>query len=208
MEVFPRVLDPHSSVKYPRGVYIILAWGHLRQEEHPNEPIEIVKDVDNQTMTVTTAFDHPIGRVWELWSDPRKLERWWGPPGYPSTVTEHSLVSGGEVRYFMTGPEGERFFAGWSVLSVDPPNGFDVEDFFAHEDGSINEDLPGMHMEVRLIASDGGGTEVVTTSTWTSREAMQIVLDMGVEEGLRAAMGQMEAVVAEWVESSAQGAGS
>ena len=38
------------------------------------------KDHDNLTITLIADFGSPIDRVWELWSDPRKLERWWGPP--------------------------------------------------------------------------------------------------------------------------------
>ena len=70
--------------------------------------ISVVKDADARTLTITARFDAPIGRVWQVWSDPRQLERWWGPPAYPATVPEHDLAPGGTVAYFMTGPEGER----------------------------------------------------------------------------------------------------
>ena len=53
-------------------------------------------DYDNLTVTVVSDFDAPVERVWELWTDPRKLERWWGPPSYPATFTTHNLVPGGE----------------------------------------------------------------------------------------------------------------
>ena len=53
-------------------------------------------------------FDAPIERVWQLWADPRQLERWWGPPSHPATVERHDLTPGGDVTYFMTGPEGEK----------------------------------------------------------------------------------------------------
>ena len=43
-------------------------------------------------------------RVWQLWADPRQLERWWGPPTYPATFTQHDLAPGGHVEYHMTGP--------------------------------------------------------------------------------------------------------
>ena len=38
------------------------------------------KDPETLTMTLTAEFDATPERVWELWADPRKLERWWGPP--------------------------------------------------------------------------------------------------------------------------------
>ena len=37
------------------------------------------------TLTITAEFNAPVTRVWELWENPRLLERWWGPPTYPAT---------------------------------------------------------------------------------------------------------------------------
>ncbi len=50
------------------------------------------KDLDRLTITLIADFDAPTERVWELWSDPRKLERWWGPPTHPATVEVHDLT--------------------------------------------------------------------------------------------------------------------
>ena len=50
------------------------------------------KDLDNLRLTLVADFDAPIERVWQLWADPRQLERWWGPPGYPATVKQHDLT--------------------------------------------------------------------------------------------------------------------
>ena len=61
-------------------------------------------DFDNLRFTLVAEFDAPIERVWQLWADPRQLERWWGPPGYPATVDRHDLTPGGGVTYSMTGP--------------------------------------------------------------------------------------------------------
>ena len=44
------------------------------------------KDPEALTMTLDAEFDAPAERVWQLWADPRQLERWWGPPTYPATV--------------------------------------------------------------------------------------------------------------------------
>ena len=65
------------------------------------------KDAENLTLTVVADFGATPEQVWELWEDPRKLERWWGPPTYPATFPRHDFVVGGESRYFMTGPDGE-----------------------------------------------------------------------------------------------------
>ena len=35
------------------------------------------------TLTVEAEFDASVERIWQLWADPRQLERWWGPPPLP-----------------------------------------------------------------------------------------------------------------------------
>jgi uncharacterized protein YndB with AHSA1/START domain len=80
------------------------------------------KDYDNLTVTLIADFDAPMDRVWALWSDPRKLERWWGPPDHPATVETHDLTPGGEVKYLMTSPDGKRTTAyGGSRRSIRRP---------------------------------------------------------------------------------------
>ena len=63
----------------------------------------IRKDPDALTMTVNAEFDAPADRVWQLWADPRQLERWWMPT-YPATVDSHDLRPGGRVAYHIPGP--------------------------------------------------------------------------------------------------------
>ena len=46
--------------------------------------VDVVKDADARTLSITARFAAPIARVWQVWSDPRRLERWWGPPGPPA----------------------------------------------------------------------------------------------------------------------------
>ena len=67
---------------------------------------DVSKDLDAMTMTITAEFEAGAERIWEMWSDPRQLERWWGPPSFPATFVEHDLTPGGRTAYFMTGPEG------------------------------------------------------------------------------------------------------
>jgi uncharacterized protein YndB with AHSA1/START domain len=156
----------------------------------------IVKDPDTATMTVTAEFDAALERVWQLWADPRQLERWWGPPTYPATVVDHDLTTGGRVTYFMTGPEGDKHHGWWRVIAADAPRRLEVEDGFADDAGNADPELPNTIMIVTLADRAGGGTRVEIHSRFASREAMQQLMAMGMEEGLREAMGQMDAIAA------------
>jgi uncharacterized protein YndB with AHSA1/START domain len=157
--------------------------------------MDVTKDPATLTMVVTAEFDAPVERVWQLWADPRQLERWWGPPTYPATVVDHDLVPGGTVTYFMTGPEGDKHGGWWRVLAVDAPHSLEVQDGFSDDTGSPDPDMPSTIMRV-VLSEEGGGTKMVMTSTFPSLEAMEQLTDMGMEEGLRAAMAQMDEVLA------------
>ena len=100
------------------------------------------KDPQALTMTIDAEFDASPERVWQLWADPRQLERWWGPPTYPATFTRHDLAPGSRVEYHMTGPEGDQPHGYWDIVEVDPPRSLVFQDGFANDDGSPNTDLP------------------------------------------------------------------
>jgi uncharacterized protein YndB with AHSA1/START domain len=155
----------------------------------------IQKDTEQLTMTVTAEYDVPAERAWQLWSDPRQLERWWGPPTYPATVEEHDLTPGGRVSYYMTGPEGDQPHGYWKVLEVEAPRRLVVEDGFADENGAPNPDLPTTVMRVEITDRPGGVTMAISTR-FPSSEAMQQMIDMGMEEGIREAAGQIDEILA------------
>jgi uncharacterized protein YndB with AHSA1/START domain len=157
---------------------------------------DVRKDTDKLTLTITAEFEAPVERTWQLWADPRQLERWWGPPTYPATVVHHELVPGGAVNYFMTGPEGDKHGGWWRIVSVDAPRALVFEDGFSDDNGQPNNDMPVTASTVTLSDRDGGGTRMVITAKFPSAEAMQQMVQMGMEEGLREAMGQIDAILA------------
>ncbi|MFN8027700.1 MAG: SRPBCC domain-containing protein [Acidimicrobiia bacterium] len=158
--------------------------------------IDVTKDPAACTMTVTSEYDAPVERCWQLWADPRQLERWWGPPVYPATFVEHDLTPGKFCTYYMTGPEGDTPHGWWRVVSVEPPHGFEIEDGFGDEPGNDNG-MPLTRMRVRLADRSGGGTRMTVTSTFPSAEAMAQLVEMGMEEGMLLAAGQIDAILAE-----------
>jgi uncharacterized protein YndB with AHSA1/START domain len=154
------------------------------------------KDPTTCTMRITAEFDAPVERLWQLWSNPRLLERWWGPPTYPATVDEHDLTPGGRVAYHMTGPDGDRHGGWWKVLVVEPPHRLDFDDGFADADGNPSPDLPTASIRVDITAV-GTGSRMSITSTFPSIEAMDRLAAMGMEEGMTLALGQIDDILAE-----------
>jgi len=154
--------------------------------------VSVVKDPDARTLVITARFDAPIGRVWQLWSDPRQLERWWGPPMYPATVTEHDLAPGGTVSYYMTGPDGERHGGWFRVRAVDPPHNLELDAGIADADTNPIPDAATAVIGVALSELADGATQMTITTAWDSDEAMQQMLATGMDTGMAAAIAQID----------------
>ncbi len=165
---------------------------------------DVRKDTDALSMTITAEFDASPERVWQLWADPRQLERWWGPPGYPATFTKHDLSVGSRTEYYMTTPEGDTPKGYWKIVEVEPPTHLRALDGFANDDGSDNNDMPGPgEMNIRIEDIGAGRTRMSIENLFPDQKAMEMLLEMGQEEGMIQAMGQIDAILAEQPVASA-----
>ena len=156
------------------------------------------KDTENLTLTFVAEFAADVERVWRIWEDPRQLERWWGPPTWPATFTRHELRPGGRSHYFMTGPEGEKAHGWWVTTLIRPTDRLEFEDGFADENGEPTGEL-GVTRAVVTLDELGGRTRMTTVSTFESPEQMEQMVAMQMEEGMRQAQGQIDAILAESV---------
>jgi uncharacterized protein YndB with AHSA1/START domain len=154
----------------------------------------ITRDPSALTMTVVADFPVPVERIWDAYLDPRQLERFWGPPTYPATFTRHDAAPSGSSAYTMTGPEGDVSRGYWQWLSVEANKSFEVLDGFAHPDGSPNHELPSMRMVFEFEPTQAG-SRVTTTTYFNTADELAQLLEMGMEEGMRAAMGQIDQVL-------------
>jgi uncharacterized protein YndB with AHSA1/START domain len=157
----------------------------------------VQKDPAALTMTLTAEFEATPDRIWQLWADPRQLERWWGPPTYPATVDAHDFRPGGKVDYHMTGPEGDQPRGWWEIVEMEPPHRLVFRDGFANDDGTPNTDMPVNEAHVAIEDIGGGRTRMSIKSKFPSAEALEQQLAMGIEEGLTQAVGQIDAILAE-----------
>lgn len=156
----------------------------------------VEKDPENLTLTVVADFGVPVRRLWDAYADPRQLEKFWGPPEWPAMFTRHDMAAGGRSSYVMTGPDGESSAGYWEFLAVDAPRSFEVRDGFSHPDGSPNTDMPSMRM-VYTFEETADGSRLTTTTYFNTLEELEQLIEMGMDEGLRAAMGQIDDVVAD-----------
>lgn len=156
--------------------------------------ISTTKDETNLTLVMVAQFEATPERVWELWENPRELEKWWGPPAYPATFVRHEFVVGGQSRYFMTGPAGDKAHGWWRIEAIDRANRLDFANGLAGDDGEPMPDIEPMAASATFESHDGG-TQMTVVSRFVDTEQMEKLLDMGMEEGMTLALGQIDALL-------------
>jgi uncharacterized protein YndB with AHSA1/START domain len=154
------------------------------------------KDPQRLTLTIEAEFDASLERIWQLWADPRQLERWWGPPTYPATFTKHDLTPGGRIEYHMTGPAGDQPHGYWDVLEVEPPRRIVLRGGCGNAGGAANTEIPISTIRVSIEALVQGRTRMSIENVFPSTEAMEQFLAMGTESGQGQAVGQIDAILA------------
>jgi uncharacterized protein YndB with AHSA1/START domain len=154
---------------------------------------------DAAALTLTVVGDYPVRqqRLWDAFADPRQLERFWGPPAWPATFTRHDMKVGGRAEYFLTGPKGETWSGAWKFTAVNPISSFEAHD---GEDNAEDENMPASMTFTFAATSTGSRVTIVTR--FSSLEAMEETIP-GMEQGLRAALPQLDALLAERSASAA-----
>ncbi|MFJ3319278.1 SRPBCC domain-containing protein [Curtobacterium sp. NPDC086286] len=153
-------------------------------------------DPEELTMTLVAEFPVPVERLWAAFADPRQLERFWGPPGFPATFTSFDLRPGGVAHYRMTSPENERFHALWQVSEVDEPRRIAFRDLFSDAEGTVDDSLPASETVLSFDTVDSGSRVTVLTSFASSAD-LDAMLEMGMLDGYEQAFGQLDTVLAD-----------
>ncbi len=154
----------------------------------------VSSDAAALTLTVAADYPVPVERLWNAYSDPRQLERFWGPEQWPATFTRHDMAVGGYSHYYMTGPDGTKAGGWFRFLSIEPFRRFEVEDGFSDESGNPNTQMPTMRMVFSFDTTEQG-SRFTSVTHFSSVESMEQLVQMGMMEGMKSAMGQIDAVL-------------
>ncbi|MCB9411909.1 MAG: SRPBCC domain-containing protein [Actinobacteria bacterium] len=155
---------------------------------------DLTTDPESLTMTLTAEFEVPVERLWQAFTDPRQLEQFWGPPGWPATFTGFEFEVGGFARYHMTGPTGHVISSAWEFLTIDEPFRFEVLDSFV-DDGTASESFPTMRATFEFAATPSG-SRLTNTTHFASADDLAQTVDMGAVEAAPLAFNQLDRVLA------------
>jgi len=146
--------------------------------------------IADREVVITRTYDAPARLLFEAWSKPEHLMKWFGPVGWPLTLCEVDFRKGGRFRFAMTGPSGQQNMPfGGEYLEI-VPNRKIVFDNAFEEPGSEK-----MIMTVTFEEKDGR-----TTLTWhtlfASAAMKKAYVGGGFVEGVGSGFDQLADVVA------------
>lgn len=99
------------------------------------------------------VYAAPVAAVWEAWTDPAQVVKWWGPRGYTITHHDADLRAGGQWRFTMHGPDGKDYPNVTKYLEVEP------RARLVYDHGST-DDAPPMFRVTATFTEEAGGTRL------------------------------------------------
>ncbi len=146
------------------------------------------------SLTIERRFDAPRTKVWAAHTQSALLEQWWAPLPWKAVTKTHDFREGGHWHYYMAGPNGEQEWCFVSYSNIQPEIEFSGDDYFCDEEGNKNDAMPSMHWKTEFLEEDGG-TKIISTITLPSKEDLQKLLSMGMQEGYTMALNQLDSLL-------------
>src|SRR5579884_53605 len=126
-------------------------------------------------IVLTRIFDAPRQMVYDAFSRPELLKRWFGPHGWSLAVCEVDHRVGGGFRFVLEGPGGQRMGMRGVYRELEPPNRS------VHVESC--DEYPGESIVTSVLSEKGGKTTLAVTIACPSREIRDIVAKSGMEHG-------------------------
>lgn len=135
----------------------------------------IVDTPADREIVLTRVFDAPRQLVFEAFTRPELLKRWFGPRGWSLVVCEVDLKVGGGFRFVLRSPEGKDVGMRGVYREIVPPERSVHMELF--------DDFPGESQVTAVFVEQAGKTTMTATILYPSKEVRDAVIQSGMEHG-------------------------
>lgn len=102
----------------------------------------MTQDRNTQDLVLTRVFNAPREKVWEAWTNPEQLKKWWGPKDFTAPEMTSDLRKGGAYLYCVQAPNGQKIYITGIFKEIKPPEKLIFTGGFADEHGNT---VPGSY---------------------------------------------------------------
>jgi uncharacterized protein YndB with AHSA1/START domain len=161
-----------------------------------NHMIDALSTVEVRDLVVTRVFDAPVERVWNAWTDPEQVMRWWGPQGFTSPSCKIDLREGGKFIFHMRAPkefqDGKDFYTAGVYKKIVPLKLIEFTQTLADKDGNrvdpttmgMPPDFPKEISSALAFKRVGGKTELTATEYGWTVGQMREMSESGLKQCL------------------------
>ena len=136
-----------------------------------------------QEFVVERQFTAPRALMFQVFTQPEHLKRWWAPQPYTIPTCTIDLRPGGIWHYSMRSPEGQDHWARSVYSEIVPPEKLVYTSTFADEHANPIEGIPE-HLTTVTFTEEAGKTRVSARVQFTSAAALKVAIDMGMQQGM------------------------
>ena len=155
--------------------------------------MKFVISKETKTVTITNEFDAPRDLVWDAYTKPELLDKWWAPKPLASRTKEMDFKVGGKRFYAMVTPEGQEKWVLQTYKSITPKTNFKLFNAFADE--NENPELPGSDWDLSFTEQDGKTTVHISIYN-ESLERLERMVALGFKEGIAATFENLKVLLA------------
>lgn len=92
---------------------------------------------DSNDLVIVREFNAPRERVWDAWTTPEGMMKWWGPKGFTCPVSKIDFRVGGKYLFCMRSPDGQDFWSTGTYREIVPMEKIVCTDSFSDAEGNI-----------------------------------------------------------------------
>lgn len=152
-------------------------------------------DMQTNQLTIRREFNAPMDLVWDCYTKAELLDQWFAPEPFTAKTKSLAFEEGGHWHFAMVDPEGNEHWVRFDYERITPIESYRAQDAFSDADGGINGDFPISTWDVTFEESSQR-TLVQIVSTYQSPEALQQIIDMGMQQGMEATLVQLDKLLA------------
>lgn len=152
---------------------------------------EILKDLANKKLNITRAFNAPVEKVWQAWTDSTVLDKWWAPKPWRAITKNMDFSVGGHWLYCMAGPNDEKAWCIVHFTAIEPGKSFAATSDFCDENGNIDPNFPRMNW-LNVFKSTEVGSMMEITISFNKEGDFEKIIAMGFEGGFTMGLNNLD----------------
>jgi len=150
--------------------------------------------VGEKDFVMERIFQAPRELVFQAFTRPEHLARWWAPAGYTIPVCRVDLRPGGVWHYCMRSTEGDEHWCRMVYREIEAPERLVYTALFADEHGNPTDDIPEQTVTATFTETDGA-TKLELRVELPTAETLKWTMDVGMVEGLTITFAQLDALL-------------